>query len=203
MIPTDEYVAFLMRLSASPQYRVVARATLLKSFNPTEERDPTGKWTAGGNTDTISETPQRRQRRQQIRAAKDRAESGIQLSDVERRLGAVKDPKAAKNNARNQARKKYGIPSGKRFGQLSPGRQKAAQQILDGAAAIARIQSHLVRIETRIQALGGELSRPNLTTHNRDLLQRRLDHQNSLVGSLNEQMSAARSELAAGQRGWK
>lgn len=204
----EEYVTYLTALtkSADTTLATQALATLEKyGFNPAEPR-AAGRWTSGGTTTSTSETQQRRSKEQRQRQAQARYGDAVQGNEVGNRLAhndATHTGTANSQAARDAARKKYGIPTGRRAMRgVSAKRRIAAAEILRSSVRMAHLKARQEKLAARVAAIDAEASRANTTGRTQATLARRRESAVAALKTADARVAAEQRNLTRAIGAW-
>lgn len=204
----EEYVTYLTELTKSANVKTAeqALATLLKyGFNPAEPR-AAGRWTSGGTTTSTSETSQRRSKEQRQRQAQSRHDDAVQGNEVSRRLArndATHTGTANSQAARDAARKKYGIPTGRRaLRGVSAKRRLAAAEILRSSVRMAHLKARQEKLAARVAAIDAEAGRANTTGRTQATLARRRATAAAALKTADARVAAEQRNLSRAVGAW-
>lgn len=196
-------------------------------WDPTQPRDVTGQWTAGGssgkpagsgggggggsrrtppppprvNRPATDQAEAAAQGRQTL--ARNAADQANALAAAQSRVGAAgKGGKANTSAAAKAARGAYGIPSGKKFSRLPKDQQDAAAHILAATRTLATLKVAQAAAANQVAAAQKELSAKGLTDKQRAALERTLGKAQARQKLLAAQHTAAQGELNAARKKW-
>lgn len=176
-------------------------------FDPSQPRDITGQWSAGGTTTTV--TPSRADAQRQREANAEAAATGrladardSAAADAAIRAATPETPKGATQAAVDAAKKKYGIPSPSKLKRLSAARQAAAKEILDATRDLVRLQQRQAKLQARLDAIRRELGKEGRRPKTVARLNARLAATKADLEQVAKDAAGAQSRLAAGRRAW-
>lgn len=112
-------------------------------------------------------------------------------------------PKGASAAATAAAAKKYGIPTGKAYNQLSPGAKKTAQAVLTAARQLASISHSQANAQRRVDAINAELGRKEVPPPLRRSLETQLKTAHASLGLYTSRLTNTRKQLVASVKAWQ